>query len=384
MNANAELNRIRILHIITDLCPAGAEIKLYKMLQASDSQRFQFAVISLRDRGELGDHIQSLGIPVYPLDIRGSLPGPVALVRLVRAVRQFKPDLIHGWMYHGNLAAQTAAVFGNRPRMIWSIHQSLQNFHYEKYLTSLIIRLCARMSRLPDSIVYNSKTSATQHEAVGYRKEKSIVLFNGFDTTKFAPSAEARRTVDAELNLPTDAILIGLAGRYHPVKDHSGFIQAAALISKKYPGAKFLLCGRGIDHENLHLRQMIDELRLAHNVYLLGERRDIECIMPALDIAVSSSFSEGFPNVIGEAMSSATPCVVTDVSDVAEIVGSTGRVVPAGNPTMLAAAIEDLIVMGSEKRRLLGAAARNRIVESYSLEWSVSQYERIYRALSGT
>jgi glycosyltransferase involved in cell wall biosynthesis len=248
----------------------------------------------------------------------------------------------------------------------------------------LIIRLCARMSRLPDSIVYNSKTSATQHEAVGYRKEKSIVLFNGFDTTKFAPSAEARRTVDAELNLPTDAILIGLAGRYHPVKDHSGFIQAAALISKKYPGAKFLLCGRGIDPENLHLRQMIDELRLAHNVYLLGERRDIECIMPALDIAVSSSFSEGFPNVIGEAMSSATPCVVTDVSDVAEIVGSTGRVVPAGNPTMLAAAIEDLIVMGSEKRRLLGAAARNRIVESYSLEWSVSQYERIYRALSGT
>jgi glycosyltransferase involved in cell wall biosynthesis len=77
------------------------------------------------------------------------------------------------------------------------------------------------------------------------------------------------------------------------------------------------------------------------------------------------------PSGVGEAMSSATPCVVTDVSDVAEIVGSTGRVVPAGNPAMLAAAIEDLIVMGSEKRRLLGAAARNRIVESYSLEWSV-------------
>lgn len=384
MNWNAEGKRIRVLHIITDLCAAGAEIKLYKLLQASDSQRFHFAVISLRDHGELGDQIEALGISVYPLDIRGSLPGPVALVRLIRAVRHFKPDLIHGWMYHGNLAAQTASVFGNGPRVLWSIHQSLQNFHYEKYLTSLIIKLCARMSRLPDNIVYNSNTSATQHEAVGYRKEKGIVLFNGFDTTKFAPSSEARRTVATELNLPTDAILIGLAGRYHPVKDHFGFIQAAALISRKYPGTKFLLCGRGIDHNNLPLRQMIDNLRLAQNVYLLGDRRDIECIMPALDIAVSASFSEGFPNVIGEAMSSATPCVVTDVSDVAEIVGPTGRIVPAGNPTMLASAIEELILMGSKKRRLLGDAARNRIVERYSLGSSVAQYERIYHALSGT
>src|SRR5207247_215946 len=148
----------------------------------------------------------------------------------------------------GNLAAQLAATLTReKPSVIWSIHQSLYNFDYEKALTAQIIKLSARLSHRPDKIIYNSNISARQHEAIGYRTDKSTVLGYGFDTSKFAPSAEARQSVRAELGAPPDAILIGLAGRYHPAKDHGNFLRAAALLKNRHPNARFVLCGRGVD-----------------------------------------------------------------------------------------------------------------------------------------
>jgi len=373
------LNRIRILHVISDLSLAGAEMKLYKLLTFTNRKRFAPTVISMRDRGELRARIEELGIPVYTLGVRGSLPGPVSVLRLIRLVRQLRPDLIHGWMYHGNLAAQFAGMFTRRrAAVLWSIHQSLYTFVFEKRLTTFIIKLCARISGLPDKVIYNSKTSAAQHESVGYRKDKRVVLYYGFDTEKFAPSIEARREVRCELGLARDAILVGLAGRYHPIKDHSNFLLSAALLVKKYPNVRFVLCGKGVDGTNRSLLMKIRELGLTDFTYLLGERRDIERVIASLDIAVSSSYSEGFPNVVGEAMSSGVPCVVTEVSDLPEIVGTTGRMVPPRNARALARAIESLLAIGPERRRELGAAGRARIIERYSLDASVMLYESAY------
>ena len=371
--------RIRILHIISDLCVAGAEMKLYKLLAATNRERFAPAVISMKDQGELRARIEALGVPVYTLGIRGSLPGPLSVIRLIRIVRRFQPELIHGWMYHGNLAAQVAAVFSRRkPCVLWSIHQSLYNFDYEKRITAAVIKLCALVSKLPDKIIYISHTSATQHERVGYDEDKELVLYYGFDTEKFAPSREARRSVRAELGVAPDTILIGLVGRYHPVKDHGNFLRAAALVSKSDPETQFVMCGKGIENQNPALRGLIDELQLASCVQLLGQRHDIQRVMAALDVAASSSCSEGFPNVIGEAMSSGVPCVGTAVSDLPEIVGATGRVVPPKDAAALAAALVALIELGASGRTALGTASRARVIENYSLESTVANYEGVY------
>lgn len=374
---------LRILHIITDLCVAGAEMKLYKLLATTNRERFTPTVISMRDRGELRERIEALGIPVFSLGIRGPLPGPVSVNRLVRIVRQARPDVIHGWMYHGNLAAQFAAAFAReRPSVLWSVHQSLYSFVYERWLTAAVIKLGAHLSPRPEKIVYVSRTSATQHEVVGYNKEKTMVFHQGFDTEKFAPSAAARRSVREELGLSEDALLIGLAGRYHPVKDHANFLRAAELVSKRRPEACFVLCGKGVDRANAELRALVEEKQMRGRIHLLGERRDIQRIMAALDIAVSSSCSEGFPNVVGEAMSSGVPCVVTAVSDLPEIVGTTGRVVPPRDSAALAAAIEELVALGRVDRQALGQAARARVIERYSLESSVAQYEAVYESMT--
>jgi len=186
-----------------------------------------------------------------------------------------------------------------------------------------------------------------------------------------------------ELGISKDALLIGLVGRFDPQKDHYNFVRAAALLNGHALDAHFLLCGDQVSWENSILTGWIEASGLANRFHLLGRREDITRLTAALDIASSSSYTEGFPNVIGEAMSCGVPCVVTDVGDSALIVGNTGKVVPPKNPEALAAAWGDLIKMGPEYRRQLGSAARRRVEENYSLPAIVSKYENLYKELAG-
>ncbi|MBA3765753.1 MAG: glycosyltransferase, partial [Acidobacteria bacterium] len=105
-------------------------------------------------------------------------------------------------------------------------------------------------------------------------------------------------------------------------------------------------------------------------------------ITASLDIASSSSsYGEGFPNVIGEAMSCAVPCVVTDVSDLPWVVGETGKVVPPRDAEALAGTWAELIELGAEGREALGAAARARVIQYFPLELVVAQYEDLYESV---
>jgi glycosyltransferase involved in cell wall biosynthesis len=372
---------IKILHIINDLSIGGAEMMLYKLLSEMDRERFDPVVISLVDRGRLRDRIEALGIPVYTTGMKPGRPTPASIWRLIRLVRRSKPDLLQGWMYHGSLAAQVAGLFPfSRIPVLWSIHNgTVYSLAFEKRLTAAIIKLCAPLSRRPAKIIYVSQTSKSQHEVLGYCREKSCVIRNGFDTSLFTPSAEARAAVRLELGLAENAFLVGLVGRYHPQKDHANFLHAAALLLKEYPGVQFVLSGRGVDLKNHALCDLIQDLGIAERIHLLGERSDMPRLTASLDLAsLSSSYGESFPNTIGEAMACGVPCVVTDLGDSAWMIGETGRVVPPRNPKALADAWKELIEIGAEGRRALGEAARARVIECFPLESIVAQYEAMY------
>src|SRR6185437_7951232 len=117
--------------------------------------------------------------------------------------------------------------------------------------------------------------------------------------------------------------------------------------------------------------------------HLLGERPDVSKVLAGLDVVCSSSYGEGCPTVIGEAMASGVPCVVTNVGDSALLVDGTGRVVPPGNPVKLAEACRELLDMRPTERRRLGESARDRIVRKSSLPIVVGQYQRLYEELAG-
>lgn len=371
---------IKVLHIITGLSTGGAETMLLKLLASTNRERFAPVVVSLLDKGTIGPRIEALGVPVYALGMRRGIPSPAALVRLVRIARNQQPHIIQGWMYHGNLAAQLAAVFVkcNVP-VIWNIRGTHTKLKDESLMTAIVIWLGARLSNRAVRIINNSLTSVLSHQQLlGYCADKWQIIPNGFDSNMFKPSEVARRNLRSELGLPSDALLIGLIGRYHPVKDHAGFLKAASLLLQIYPDVHFVLVGQDVDKEIAELSVWLQDERLKYSFHLLGSRSDLPNLTAALDILALSSLSEGFPNVVGEAMSCGIPCVVTDVGDSGRIVGETGRVVQPGDPEALAKAMMELIDMGKEGRENLGVMARQRVVDNFSLPSVVRHYESLY------
>jgi glycosyltransferase involved in cell wall biosynthesis len=143
------------------------------------------------------------------------------------------------------------------------------------------------------------------------------------------------------------------------------------------------LAGRGLEHGKTGLAEEASAASLQpRNFHLLGERSDIPAIMNAMDVFTLSSFGEGFPNAIGEAMSCGVPCVATNVGDVPRVVNGTGILVSPRDVMALASGWEKMIEMSSTDRYAMGRAARNRIVSLYSLPMIVARYETLYQELA--
>jgi glycosyltransferase involved in cell wall biosynthesis len=375
---------MRVMHVITGLTTGGAETMLLKLLSAA-SQRMEHVVVSLGDEGTIGPRIAALGVPVHCLELKRSAPNPFKGLSILPLARRIAPQLIQGWMYHGNLMASMAApglrksAPRKKPPVLWNIRQTVYDLRNERWLTAKFIRLGARLSARPAAIIYNSQTSAGQHEELGYCAEQRVIIPNGFDSQVLRPDETARKTVRAELGVTDDNILIGLVARYHPMKDHAQFLRAASLVAQDHPHARFVLAGTGISARNPELAEAIKQNGLQDHVILLGERSDIPRLNNAFDIACSASaWGEGFSNSIGEAMACGVPCAVTDVGDSAYIVGDTGLVAPPREPQALANSIVHLIDMGAAGRRQLGAKARQRIETEFSLPVIVQRYEELY------
>jgi glycosyltransferase involved in cell wall biosynthesis len=374
---------IKVMHVITTLGPAGAETMLCRIASAMDGSRFENEVVSLTGILDQAEKMQAIGVRVRTLGMKTSVPNPLLVMRLAQWIRKSKPDVIHTWMYHANLVGALAARLAGRIPVIWGIHNSALDPRIDKRRTMLVNRVCALLSRkLPTRIVCCSEASLRVHKIVGYANEKMEVIPNGFDVEQVKPDSGARTCVREELGIPTDSLLIGIAARFHPLKDHCNFVRAAARLHKQMPEVHFLLCGLDITWKNSQLVGWIEAAGIRNRCHLLGVRQDISRLFAAMDIATTASLSEAFPVVIGEAMACETPCVVTDVGDSALIVGETGTVVAPRDPNALAEAWRKLIEAGPEVRRRLGMAARRRVQQRFALPAIVERFQAIYARLA--
>jgi glycosyltransferase involved in cell wall biosynthesis len=375
-----EKNRIRVVHIITDLNTGGAEMMLYGLLSKMDRSKFKASVISLTEIGSVGKKIQDLSISVRALSLLGNSLGPREWLRLVHWLREDEPDIVQTWLYHADLFGGLAARWAGPSALVWGIHSGTLDKASIKRRTLLIRRICARLSKwLPTKIVCVAQESRRLHAGIGYAPEKMRVIPNGFDMEQFKPNSSARRHVRAELRIPEDTPVIGLIGRYAAQKDHRSFIEAAALLSDAYPEVHFLLAGENVTWDNTDLLRWITAAGIRERTHLLGLRVDVPRLLAALDIVTSSSaFGEAFPMVIGEAMASGVPCVVTDVGDSSLLVGDTGKVVPIKAPAALAQAWRDILDMALDQQKQLGCAARKRINDHFSLHNIAKEYELLY------
>lgn len=377
---------LSVTFVITNLATGGAEIMLLKLLSRLDRRRFRPSVISLMGMGEIGPRIVDLDIPVHTVGLRPGAPNPLRLRRLVRLLRQLEPDVVDTWMYHADLLGGVAARIAGCRRVVWGLHNTDLSRSGSKRSTRLVVRVCALLSgAVPAAILSCSVRAREVHERLGYQAEKFHVIPNGYDIEQFNVDPAARASVRAELGLAPDAPLVGLVARYHPQKNHLGFVQAAALVLQQLPQVHFLLAGAGVDRANAALMSAVDQHGIAGHMHLLGRRDDVPRLMAALDVLVSSSsFGEAFPIVLGEAMASCVPCVTTDVGDSAEIVGDTGRVVAPGDMTSLARELVALLQLPATERAALGQRARERIAARYEIGHVVGLYEAFFDDLMRT
>jgi glycosyltransferase involved in cell wall biosynthesis len=374
--------KIKLVHIINSLEYGGAEIMLASLLERTDRDRFEPVVVALIDEMTLADRIESLGIPIRVIGMRPGVPDPRGIVRLARLLRRERPDVVQTWMDHANLIGGLALALSSRAPLVWGVHHANHDTPHAKRTTLWTVAACARLSsRLPSRIVFCSESARRQYALRGFAREPMTVIPNGFDLDLFRPDFQARVEVRRELGLGADATLIGLVARFDPLKDHATFLRAAALMARGHPDLHFLLCGSGVDANNPALTATIDALGLREKCHLLGPRRDVARIQASLDLATSSSISEAFPLVIGEAMASGVPCVATDVGDSAIMIGATGRIVAPGDPRALADACREVLDLAPECRRRLGREARRRIEENYNIHSITNQYLALYEDL---
>ena len=379
--------QISVLHVITGLEVGGAQIMLFKLLAASISSHLPMSheVVSLTTVGPVGSRLRAIGVSVTGLGMSNGVPDPKGLVALVRLLRRRSPSLIQTWMYHADLLGGVASKLAGDIPVIWGIRQS--DVKAEKRLSRFLAQVINPLLSywIPEAIVCCGERVRDVHVSNGYARGKCVVIPNGFDLERFKMNSGAGAPLRAELKIPENAPVVGMAARLHPMKDHRNFLVAAGKVLQRIPSATFVLCGDGLTADSSLLSQWMREGGLPQDrVRLIGRKEDIENFYPALTVAVLSSKSgEGFPNVLGEAMACGVPCVATDVGDAALIIGNCGRIVPPCDSQALASAIVELLELPPRERSALGLSARRSIEERYSLPAVVKQFESLYRRVAG-
>lgn len=378
--------QVKVLHVITGLNVGGAEAMLARLLDHERSRGgVRAQVATLMPVGVVGRQVAASGVVVHQLGMHGVISGIPAALRLARLIGKERPDVIVAWMHHAQLAA-TLAVFLTRTRtpVVWNVRHSLGEFDREKPLTRLILELQARLSQSPAAIIYNSRAAATQYSALGFAPVHQHVIPNGLIVPPVPSRTDASEAVRRLFGIPPNAIVIGMIARAHPMKDVGTLLSAFTTVQAAGVAAHLLLVGEGMDQlDQSHARALAALPKGSWTVS--GHRTDVGDWLAGLDIlALSSAWGEGFPNIVGEAMAQGVPCVGTDVGDTRWIIGATGRTVPPGDPAALAEALIELARMGPEERIVLGAAARRRVEDHFTLDHVAARYAELYRDVADT
>jgi glycosyltransferase involved in cell wall biosynthesis len=356
---------------------------LVKLLRHTDHTRIHSRVVSLAGAGPLAREIEALGVPVTSL---GMVPGRIsvgAMRRLVALLRADRPDVLQTWLYHADLLGTIAGRLAGVRSIYWNVRCA--ELDRDDHARSLfwMLRALAWLSPRVTGVVVNSDAGRRASESLGYRPKRWVMIRNGFELDRFTASEDASASVRAELGVAPDRRLVGLVARFHPMKDHATFLRAAGIVRRTHSDVDFVLAGRQIDSSNATLRALVDANGLAGGVHLLGERHDIPRLTASFDVAACSSYSEAFPNAVGEAMACAVPCVATAVGDCADVIGDTGEIVPPRDPAALAAAVRRLLDLPDGERRALGARARERVMTRYDIVNVAAEYARLYKELLG-
>ncbi|MAD89999.1 MAG: glycosyl transferase family 1 [Pseudoalteromonas sp.] len=367
-------NKVKVLHIITELGDGGAEGVLYRMCKRDKDA--EHVVLTFINGGKYFSLLEDSGVKVLSLSIERGKFSLSAFWNLIKIIRANKPDVVQTWLYHPDLIGGVAARLCGVKSVCWGVRTS--NVSEEKLSTKVITKVCALLSNLvPTAIICCAEAAVSAHRELGYSSKKLTLVRNGYDFSVFsddALSASYQKCVSQVLKL-------GMVGRYTHQKDHNNLLESLHLLNKKHENWVCHLVGFGLTPQNEVLVNKINELNLQDKIKLDGQTNDVPGFMKTLDIHLLSSVMEGFPNVLAEAMASGVPCVSTDVGDASHIVGQTGWIVPPKNPekfsNALSEAISELETKPQEWSQRCQLAS-NRVRDNFDVESMIKEFKRAW------
>jgi L-malate glycosyltransferase len=363
-----------VMQVVLSLTPGGTEhlvVEICTRLQPG----FAVTVCCLDDEGSWAAGLQRQGIEVIALHRRpGFRPGIGH--RIARLAAERGVDLLHCHQYSPFVYGRVAAMWNRGLRIVYTEHGRLSDAAptWKRRVVNPLL------SRFDGSIVAVSGELREYMIASRFPAERVGVIHNGIEP-RVPPSRDDREAARRTLGLDDDAFVIATVARLDPVKDLMTLLDAFADVRRRRPRARLVIVGDGPERERLASRAGRDDL--AGGVLITGFRADVRALLPAADLYVSSSISEGISITILEAMAACVPVVATAVGGTPEILADgTGVLVASRDPQQLAWAILSLEA-DAGRRRALAAAARERLETAFTLDRMVDDYASMYRRLIG-
>lgn len=362
---------MKIVYFIDHLRPDGTQFVLHQLVQGLNVRGHAQTVICLNDSW---DELFKQKLVDGGAQVR--IVGKLALASgygwwtTLAFLRQERFDVAVTLLFASDVVGRTLAHAARIPWIVTSIQTR------DEFYASWQRWLVRRTMHWADSVILNSihvRDFAISEE--GAPADRIVVIPNGISVEKYI-STVPKLTLRAQLNLPTDCILLGSIGRLVPQKGFDILLQALAQLRRR----DLFLCIAGVGREEQNLRAQARELGLQARVVFMGYRRDVPALMHCLDLYVHASRFEGMPIVILEAMASGCPIVATAVDGTRELIQDArdGWLVPPEDPLALANAIQSALDDPNEARRR-NAAALQRVSDYFDTNKVLDAWERVFQ-----
>ena len=371
----------RIALLIDRLNYGGSERQFVALANGLQQHGHSVVAIVFYANGALEADLRGSGVTIRVLDKQGRWDVVRFAFHLARVLRQEQPRVLHGYAGVANIFAVMLKPFLPGVKIVWGVRASNVPLRLYGWLPPILGRLESALSRYADLIIANSFAGLRHSVSQGYPRRKMVVIPNGIDTNRFVPCAESRARLRQRWGVSTGEKLIGLVGRLDPMKDHHTFLNAAAILDRERSDVRFVCVGDGPAAYRRDLQETGTQLGLDGRLLWIPNQADMPTVYNGLDVLCSSSVSEGFPNVIGEAMACGIPCVVTTAGDSAQILSQARFTVQAGDPRVLAERLDMLLNSPPAEVVRMAAAGRQRIVQEFSIAHLVQATEHTLASL---
>ncbi len=304
-----------------------------------------------------------------------------ALVNLIRVIRREKPDIVHTHTAKAGFVGRLAAKLTGVPIIIHTFHGHVFHSYFGYLRTKFFLWLERLMAKFTDVIITVGEQQ--RREIVGYKiaeEEKVISVPLGLDLKPFVRTDADPEWLPRKLGLTPGTLLVGIVARLVPIKNHLCFLKAARVIAGKMDNVCFLIIGDGELRERLE--QKTREFGLESKVVFMGFQHNLTKIYSGLDVVTLSSFNEGLPVALIEAMAAGKPVVSTDVGGVRDLIldGDNGLLVPSDDHRALALAIMYLLAK-PRRREMMGKAGRRKAYPLFDKNRLLEDIDRLYRSL---